>query len=210
MYVTHTQTPLHGLFAINIDRAVEGGNKGSFLSSLHFFGVKPPFANPLYSAKLIPNLLFLIEFLFGFRVASFAVVLRCNSLRCFDVALMCNKRSILLHLSGWCGFWSQIKIDRRRHALCDSKHLGKHNDKLAVFRNPGSFPTQWDPSAHSRRISETNIWLLCACLGSGMAILMRPAQTIRKLIAALTTFWGNKADILYLISVELGITDAPH
>ena len=104
MYVTHTQTPLHGLFAINIDGVVEGGNKGNFLSSLHFFGLKSPFANPLYSAKLIPNLIFLIELLFGFCVASFAVVLRCNSLRCFDVELMCNKRSILLHLSGWCGF----------------------------------------------------------------------------------------------------------
>ena len=43
-----------------------------------------------------------------------------------------------------------------------------------------------------------------------METLMRPAQAIRKLIAALTTFLGNKADVLYLISVELGITDALH
>lgn len=211
MYVTHTQTPLHGLFAINIDGVMEGGNKGSSLSSLWFFGGKSPFANPLYSAKLIPHLIFLVEFLFGCCVASFAVVLRCNSLRCFGVELTCNKRRLILfHLSGWCGFWSQIKIDRKRQSLCDSEHLGKHNDNLAVFRDPGSFLIQWYPSVHSRRISETSIWLLCACLGSRMEILMRPAQTIRKLIAALTMFLGNKAGILYLISVELGITDAIH
>ena len=175
IYVTHTHTPLHGLFAINIDGVTEGGNKGSFLSSLHFFGGKSPCANPLYSAKIIPHLIFPVEFLFGCCIASFAVVLRCNSLRCFDVELICNKWwSILLHLSGWCGFWSKTKLTGKE-SLCDSKHLGKHNDNLAVFRDPGLFLIQWYPSVHSRRISETNIWLLCACLGSGMEILMRPA-----------------------------------
>lgn len=43
-----------------------------------------------------------------------------------------------------------------------------------------------------------------------MEILMRIAQTVSswKLVVALTTFLGNKAAILYLTSIELGITDA--
>lgn len=38
---------------------------------------------------------------------------------------------------------------------------------------------------HSRRISETTLWLLCACLGSRMEILMRP-NIIRKLDSSCT------------------------
>lgn len=63
------------------------------------------------------------------------------------------------------------------------------------------------PFCSPKENSEAHTGFLCSWECSRLGMLLRPAQTVREW-SACTTIFGNKATILYLISVELGITDA--